>query len=66
MLSIDYSPFHREIDNYRIRAFLSEYSRTKALPPLASIKPYLDKAKELFEETKNELIKGGLIDEKEE
>jgi len=64
ILSKDYSNFHKEIDDYRKRAFLSEYSRTKPLPPLASIKPYLDKAKELFEETKQELIKEKVIEER--
>jgi len=66
VLSQDYSPFHKEIDDYRKRAFLSEYSRTKALPPLASIKPYLDKAKQLFEETKQQLINWNVIKEKED
>ena len=65
VLSRDYSSFHKEIDEYRIRAFLSDYSRTKVLPPKSCIGPYLEKAKKLFEEIEQELKKKGLLEEHE-
>lgn len=54
VLKQDYSRYHSDLNNYRVRAFFGEYSREKdvVLPPKASLKIYLKKAKELFDETK--------------
>ena len=53
LLKQDYATYHKELNDYRAKAFFGEYSREKkVLPPKASLKIYLVKAKELFHETK--------------
>ena len=54
ILKQDYSRYHSDLNNYRVRAFFGEYSREKdiVLPPIESLKAYLKKARELFNETK--------------
>lgn len=54
ILKQDYSKYHSDLNNYRVRAFFGEYSREKdiIIPPKTSLKVYLKKAKELFDETK--------------
>lgn len=54
ILKQDYSRYHSDLNNYRVRAFFGEYSREKdiVLPPKTSLKVYLKKARELFDETK--------------
>ena len=53
ILKQDYSKFHHELNNYRAKAFFGEYSREeRILPPKESLKIYLKKARDLFDETK--------------
>lgn len=53
ILKQDYSIFHKELNDYRARAFFGEYSREKkVLPPKASLEIYIRKSKELFDEIK--------------
>lgn len=61
ILKQDYSKFHKDLNDYRARAYFGEYSKKeKVLPPKASLMVYLKKGKELFQETSkifNEKVK---------
>lgn len=60
ILKQDYSVFHKQLNDYRSKAFFGEYSREKkVLPPKPSLKIYLKKAKGLFNETKK-IVEGHL------
>lgn len=49
VLKQDYSAYHDQLNDYRVIAFFGEYSReNKPMPPKASLKIYLTKAKELY------------------
>ncbi len=53
LLKQDYSLFHLKLSDYRVKAFFGEYSRIKEpLPPKSSLKIYLTKSIELFNEVK--------------
>lgn len=53
LLKQDYSQTHLKLNDYRVKAFFGDYSRVKEpLPPKASLKLYLRKANELFNEVK--------------
>lgn len=52
-LKQDYSQPHLKLNDYRVKAFFGDYSRIKEpLPPKSSLKIYLTKSIELFNEIK--------------